>query len=80
MNERNILLFGLGLVLGFFFYHNRKRTFMNGSEVKVDVNADCEKKWESHDGKGAIGATRDARKQDFMYKCVNNIAPQVIIN
>jgi hypothetical protein len=80
MNERNILLFGLGLVLGVFFYHNRKRTFMNGSEVKVDVNADCEKKWESKVDKGAIGATRDARKQDFMYKCVNNIAPQVIMN
>ena len=80
MDKRSILLIGLGLVLGVLFYNNRKRTLMNGSEVKVDLNTDCEKKWESHDGKGAIGATRDARKQEFMYKCVNNIAPQVIMN
>lgn len=80
MDKRSVLLIGLGLVLGALYYNNRKRTFMKGSEVKVDVNADCEKKWESHDGKGAIGATRDARKQYFMYNCVNNIAPQVIMN
>ena len=80
MNERSILLIGLGLVLGVLFYNNRKRNFMNGSEVKFDVNADCEKKWESKGDKGAVGTTRDARKQDFMYKCVNNIAPQVIMN
>lgn len=80
MNQRNILVFGLGFVLGFFFYNNRKRTLINGSEVKIDVNADCEKKWESKADKGAIGATLDARKQDFMYRCVNNITPQVIMN
>ena len=80
MNERSILLVGLGLVLGVLFYNNRKRTLMSGSEVKVDLNTDCEKKWELKVDKGAIGATRDARKQSFMYKCVNNIAPQVIMN
>lgn len=50
MNERSILLFGLGLVLGTFFYHNRKRTLMNGSDVKVDPSIECYKKggnWDS---------------------------------
>ena len=80
MSQRSILVFGFGFVVGVFFYNNRKKTLISGSEVKVDANADCEKKWESKNDKGAIGATRDARKQDFMYRCVNNIAPQVIMN
>jgi hypothetical protein len=82
MNKRSILLIGLGLVLGALYYNNRKRTLMNGSEVKVDTSSECEKKWNSkaETDKGAIGATREARKQYFMYNCVNNIAPQVIMN
>lgn len=82
MNERSILLVGLGLVLGALYFNNRKRTLMNGSDVKVDLNPDCEKKWEAKPDidKGAIGATRDARKKGFMYSCVNNIPPQVIMN
>ena len=82
MNQKSILLVGLGLVLGALYYNNRKKTLINGSEVKVDLNADCEKKWESKADvdKGAIGVTRDRRKQDFMYRCVNNIAPQEIMN
>jgi hypothetical protein len=50
MNERSILLFGLGLVIGTFFYNNRKRNLMNGSDVKVDPSAECYKKggnWDS---------------------------------
>lgn len=82
LKTKDVLLVVLGLVLGVFFYNNRKRTFMKGSEVKVDLNADCEKKWEAKADldKGAIGATRDERKKDFMYSCVNNIAPQIIMN
>ena len=80
MNKKNILLVGLGLVIGALYYNNRKRSLTNGTNVNIDVNADCEKKWESKVDKGAVGTTRDARKQDFMYKCVNNIAPQVIMN
>ena len=80
--QKSILLVGSGLVLGVLFYINRKRTLMSGSEVKVDLNADCEKKWNSKPeiDKGAIGATRDERKKSFMYYCLNNIAPQIIIN
>jgi hypothetical protein len=51
MNKRSILLVGLGLVLGALYYNNRKRTFMNGSGVKVDPRiAECNKKggdWDS---------------------------------
>jgi hypothetical protein len=80
--NKEILLVGLGLVLGVFFYNNRKRSLTNDTNVTIDPNADCEKKWNSKADidKGAIGATRDARKQGFMYSCVNNIAPQVIMN
>ena len=80
--QKSILLVGSGLVLGVLFYINRKRTLMSGSEVKVDLNADCEKKWEAKPDldKGAIGATSDVRKKYFMYNCVNNITPQIIVN
>ena len=82
MNKRSILLVGLGLVLGALYYNNRKRTLLSGSDLKLDLNADCEKKWNSKPeiDKGAIGATRDERKKSFMYYCLNNIAPQIIIN
>jgi len=82
MNKKNILLVGLGLVIGALYYNNRKRSLTNDTNVNIDLNADCEKKWEAKPDidKGAIGATRDARKKEFMYKCVNNIPPQVIMN
>jgi hypothetical protein len=50
--------------------------------LKQPKSNDCEKKWNSKAeiDKGMIGSTRDARKEYFMYNCVNNIKPTVIYN
>ena len=66
----------------------RCREAENSSSAKPDdraiptKNNDCEKKWNSKAeiDKGMIGSTRDARKEYFMYNCVNNIKPTVIYN
>jgi hypothetical protein len=50
MNERSILLVGLGLVLGVLFYNNRKRSLTNDTNVNIDRSAECYKKggnWDS---------------------------------
>ena len=82
LKTKDILLVGLGLVFGVFFYNNRKRNITTEISPTVDMQSDCEKKWnlKPDSDKGAIGATRDTRKQEFMYRCVNNIPPQVIYN
>jgi hypothetical protein len=48
--NRDFLLVGLGLVLGVFFYNNRKRSLTNQTKVIVDPSAECQKKGGEWDG------------------------------
>lgn len=52
---------------------------IQGSTKKI---SDCQKKWDSkpESSKGMIGEVRNARQNYFMYNCVNDIKPVVILN
>jgi hypothetical protein len=41
---KDILLVGLGLILGVFFYNNRKRSITNDISPIVNEKLDCDKK------------------------------------
>jgi hypothetical protein len=72
MKNKNLLIAVGVLVVGYLLYQKSKTNKSNN----------CEKEWDlkDEDSKGRIGRTRDLRKGNFMYTCVNNIKPQTIYN